>query len=109
MSGVYVDVALPLALPAPLTYAVPDELAALAVPGARVVVPAQQREMVGIVTAAGREAPKAAVRQVIAARRKCLDGSVRGAPCDTRQLDSDVAALRQASLQPLGSYCSSLQ
>ena len=67
MSGVYVDVALPLALPAPLTYAVPDELAALAVPGARVVVPVQQREMVGIVTAAGREAPKAAARQVIAA------------------------------------------
>jgi primosomal protein N' (replication factor Y) len=67
VSGVYVDVALPLALPAPLTYAVPDELAALAVPGARVVVPVQQREMVGIVTAAGREAPKAAARQVIAA------------------------------------------
>ena len=67
MSGVYVDVALPLALPTPLTYAVPDELAALAVPGARVVVPVQQREMVGIVTAAGREAPKAAARQVIAA------------------------------------------
>jgi len=67
VSGVYVDVALPLALPTPLTYAVPDELAALAVPGARVVVPVQQREMVGIVTAAGREAPKAAARQVIAA------------------------------------------
>ena len=49
------------------------------------------------------------VRDVIATRRKCLDGSVRGTPCDTRQLDSDVAALRQASLRSLGSSCSSLQ
>lgn len=58
--------------------------------------------------AIGRAASRC-VREVIAARRKCLDGSVRGAPCDKRQLDSEVAGLRQASLQSLGSYCSSLQ
>ncbi len=67
MSGGYVDVALPLALPTPLTYAVPDELKARAVPGARVVVPVQQREMVGIVTAVDRPAPAARARPVLAA------------------------------------------
>ena len=67
MSGAYVDVALPLALPGPLTYEVPDELIPRAVPGARVVVPVQQREMVGIVTAVDRPPPKARARAVLAA------------------------------------------
>ena len=67
MSGAFVDVALPLALKGPLTYAVPDDLTARAVPGARVVVPVQQREMVGIVTAVGRPAPAARARAVLAA------------------------------------------
>lgn len=57
--------------------------------------------------AIGRAASRC-VREVIAARRNCLDGSVRGAPCDKERLDSDVSKLRQASLQSLGSYCSSL-
>ena len=67
MSGAYVDVALPLALAGPLTYAVPDDLLARAVPGARVVVPVREKEMVGIVTAADRPAPPAAARPVLAA------------------------------------------
>ena len=63
----YLDVALPLALPGPLTYSIPDDLAARAVPGARVVVPVRGREMVGIVTALDRPAPAAAARPVLAA------------------------------------------
>ncbi len=66
MSGAYADVALPLPLPRPLTYAVPGELAAGVVPGCRVVVPVHQREMVGIVTAVGRPAPAAAARDIVA-------------------------------------------
>ena len=63
----FVDVALPLALDAALTYAVPADLAGRAVPGARVVVPVQEREMVGVVTATGRPAPVQRAREVIAA------------------------------------------
>ena len=65
--GGYVDVAVPLALPTALTYAVPDELSARAVPGARVVVPVQQRELIGVVTAADRPAPAARARPILAA------------------------------------------
>lgn len=63
----FIDVALPLALPTPLTYSVPDEFLARAVPGARVVVPVQQKEMIGIVTAVDRPAPAARARPVLAA------------------------------------------
>ncbi len=70
MNGAFVDVALPLPLKQPLTYAVPGALAEAGVqPGARVVVPVQQREMVGIVTAVERPAPQgpSRVREVLAA------------------------------------------
>ena len=67
MSDAFVDVALPLALPTALTYSVPADLAARAAPGCRVVVPVLRREVVGIVTAVGRPAPRAAARAVIAA------------------------------------------
>ncbi|MBI4542966.1 MAG: primosomal protein N', partial [Gemmatimonadetes bacterium] len=67
MSDALIDVALPLALPQPLTYAVPAELAARAVPGARVVVPVRRREMVGVVTAVARPRIGSAARPVIAA------------------------------------------
>jgi primosomal protein N' (replication factor Y) len=67
MSGAYLDVALPLALPQALTYAVSGELSARAVPGARVVVPVRGREMVGIVTAVDRPPPPGVVRSVLAA------------------------------------------
>ena len=67
MSDAFADVALPLALPTALTYAVPAELAGRLVPGCRVVVPVQQRELIGIVTATGRPAPAAPAREIIAA------------------------------------------
>jgi primosomal protein N' (replication factor Y) len=66
MSDAYVDVALPLPLDQPLTYAVPAPLAEAVAPGCRVVVPVHQREMVGIVTALDRPAPAASAREVIA-------------------------------------------
>jgi primosomal protein N' len=58
MSGVFADVALPLATVGSLTYEVPDELKERAVPGARVVVPMRQREMVGVVVGAGPPTPR---------------------------------------------------
>jgi primosomal protein N' (replication factor Y) len=75
MSGAFVDVALPLPIPRPLTYAVPDGLAPRATPGSRVVVPVQSREMVGVVTASGRPPPAASPREVLAApdREPLLD------------------------------------
>ncbi|HXY67907.1 MAG TPA: primosomal protein N' [Gemmatimonadales bacterium] len=66
-SGAFVDVALPLALPTSLTYAVPEGLAGALVPGGRVVVPVLRREAVGIVTAVDRPAPERPARDVIAA------------------------------------------
>ncbi len=66
-SQMFIDVALPLALPGPLTYAVPDDLVARAVPGARVVVPVRGRELIGVVTATDRPAPPSAARNVMAA------------------------------------------
>ncbi len=65
-AGAFVDVALPLALAGPLTSAVPEELRARAVPGARVVVPVRGRRTIGIVTATGRPPPAAAARAVVA-------------------------------------------
>ncbi len=63
----FISVALPLALPEPLTYAVPADLVSRAVPGARVVVPVRGREVIGIVTAADQPPPPAAAREVLAA------------------------------------------
>jgi primosomal protein N' (replication factor Y) len=67
MSDAFADVALPLPLPRPLTYAVPAELAGPLEPGSRVVVPVQQREMVGIVVATDRPAPRVRARQIVTA------------------------------------------
>ncbi|HTT66498.1 MAG TPA: primosomal protein N' [Gemmatimonadales bacterium] len=67
MSSGFVDVALPLALPTPLTYAVPAGLAGPVTPGCRVVVPVLHREMIGIVTAVDRPAPQARARDLLAA------------------------------------------
>jgi primosomal protein N' (replication factor Y) len=50
MTGRYVRVALPLPVPAPYTYHVPDALADLARAGARAVVPVRRRELIGIIT-----------------------------------------------------------
>lgn len=77
MSSGFVDVALPLALPTPLTYVVPAVHAARAVRGARVVVPVRGKEMVGVVVGEDRPAPRAAARPVLAApdREPLLDDS----------------------------------
>jgi primosomal protein N' (replication factor Y) len=61
------QVALPLPLAQPYSYRIPEALADRAVPGARVVVPVRQREMVGILTALG-PAPEGVVpRDILAA------------------------------------------
>ncbi|HTO74426.1 MAG TPA: hypothetical protein VMJ30_11410, partial [Gemmatimonadales bacterium] len=54
MTEVFGQVALPLPLAQPYTYRIPEAIADRIRPGARVVVPVRQREMVGIVVA---EAP----------------------------------------------------
>ena len=61
----YAQVALPLAVAEPYTYAVPDALADRVVAGARVVVPLRQREEVGIVVAVGVPAPAQAAREIL--------------------------------------------
>ena len=61
----YAQVALPLAVATPYTYAVPDALADRVVAGARVVVPLRNREEVGIVVAVGVEAPTQAAREIL--------------------------------------------
>jgi primosomal protein N' (replication factor Y) len=78
MSGAHVEVALPLALSAPLTYSIPEELAMRAVAGSRVVVPVRGRKVVGIVTAAGVAAPPMATRPILAApdEEPVLDASL---------------------------------
>lgn len=63
----YAQVALPLAIAEPYTYAVPDALADQVVAGARVVVPLRQREEVGIVVAVGVEAPAQKAREILSA------------------------------------------
>jgi primosomal protein N' (replication factor Y) len=45
----YADVALPLPIPEPYTYRVPETLADRVTPGARVVVPVRNREVIGVV------------------------------------------------------------
>jgi primosomal protein N' (replication factor Y) len=60
-------VALPLPVPRPYRYAVPTTLADRALPGARVVVPVREREMVGVVLAVDEAADATALRSVLAA------------------------------------------
>ena len=61
----FAQVALPLAVATPYTYAIPDALADRVVAGARVVVPLRNREEVGIVVAIGVEAPAQAAREIL--------------------------------------------
>ncbi len=57
MTAGFGQVALPLPLAQPYTYRIPESLADRVVPGARVVVPVRQRELVGIVVAVASEVP----------------------------------------------------
>jgi primosomal protein N' (replication factor Y) len=63
----FAQVALPLPLPAPYSYAIPDSLGDRVLPGARVVVPVRQRELVGIVVALTAEPPPRESREILAA------------------------------------------
>jgi len=67
MTDRYALVALPLPLASPYTYRIPETLGDRAVPGARVVVPVRQRELIGIVTVADAPPPGAAAREILAA------------------------------------------
>jgi primosomal protein N' (replication factor Y) len=67
MSDRFAQVVLPLPLFEPYTYLVPDTLADRVVPGARVVVPVRKRQLVGIVSAVGAEAPNVAAKEILAA------------------------------------------
>ncbi|HEU4763743.1 MAG TPA: primosomal protein N' [Gemmatimonadales bacterium] len=61
----FAQVALPVAVPEPYTYLIPDALADRVVPGARVVVPLRNRELVGIVTAVDVPPPPAAAKPIL--------------------------------------------
>ena len=60
-------VALPLPLAQPYTYRIPESLADRVVPGARVVVPVRQREMIGIVTGLADTPPEREAREILSA------------------------------------------
>jgi primosomal protein N' len=57
----YVDVALPLPIPEPYTYSVPETLADRVTPGARVVVPVRNREVIGVVVKVDASEPEGGV------------------------------------------------
>lgn len=59
-------VALPLPLAQPYTYRIPESLADRLEPGARVVVPVRQRELVGILVGLTDEPPAQAARDILA-------------------------------------------
>jgi primosomal protein N' (replication factor Y) len=63
----YAHVALPLPLYSTYTYRIPEALADRIVPGARVVVPLRQREMIGLVVDTDGEAPASPARDVLGA------------------------------------------
>ncbi len=67
MTPAFGRVALPLPLAQPYTYSIPESLADRAVPGARVVVPVRQRELIGIVVEVTDEPPTQAAREILAA------------------------------------------
>jgi primosomal protein N' (replication factor Y) len=67
MTAGFGRVALPLPLAQPYTYSIPEAIADRVLPGARVVVPVRQREMVGVVVELTDEAPAMAAREILSA------------------------------------------
>jgi primosomal protein N' (replication factor Y) len=67
MTDSFAQVALPLPLASTYTYRIPETLGDRVAPGARVVVPVRQRELIGVVTGTADEAPRAAPRDLLAA------------------------------------------
>src|SRR5256885_8217679 len=65
----YAAVVLPIPVPRTYTYLIPPELESRVVPGARVVVPVQRRQVMGVVAAVDRAppAPTVAVKPIAAA------------------------------------------
>ncbi|MCU0621387.1 MAG: hypothetical protein MUC69_07795, partial [Gemmatimonadales bacterium] len=66
MTDALVRVALPLPLSVDYTYRVPEPLDGVVAVGMRAVVPVRDRELIGIVTALGAEAPARPARDVLA-------------------------------------------
>ncbi|MBM4188632.1 MAG: primosomal protein N' [Gemmatimonadetes bacterium] len=66
MPGRFAQVALPLPIAAPYSYAVPDDLADRIVPGSRVVVQVRRQELVGVVMAVDDSAPAHPAKPVLA-------------------------------------------
>lgn len=66
MTDRHARVALPLPLAEPYRYRIPPALADRALPGARVVVPVRQQEMIGIITAVDVPPPDVAARDLLA-------------------------------------------
>ena len=67
MAPRFAEVVLPVPVPRAYTYLVPAELAPRVVPGARVVVPVQRRQVVGVVAAVDAAAPGVVARPILAA------------------------------------------
>lgn len=65
MTEAFGAVALPLPLAKPYIYRIPESLADRVVPGARVVVPVRERELVGIVTAIDLPDPDRPTRDIL--------------------------------------------
>ena len=61
------EVILPLPVPRPYTYHIPDGLAARAVPGARVLVPVRRRRVIGVVAGLVAPEPGRDLKDVLAA------------------------------------------
>lgn len=64
--GPLVDVAVPLPLAHPLTYRLPEELAATAQPGQAVLVPVGRRRLVGYLLGPAAEIPAGTLKEVLA-------------------------------------------
>ena len=62
----FAQVALPLPLPSPYTYRIPDELAGRITAGSRVLVPVRRRELVGVVVGLREREPAVKTRDMIA-------------------------------------------
>jgi len=66
-AGRYAEVLLPVPVSTPYRYEVPDALAALVRPGARVLVPVRRRRLIGIVSGITDEGPTKAAQAILAA------------------------------------------
>lgn len=67
MTARLVQVALPLPIAEPYSYAVPATLGDRVVPGARVVVPVRRRELIGVVVGQAEAPPAVTPREILAA------------------------------------------